>query len=82
MITGKEQATYFIISLIRIRVYVSDTGDIYQSVGVETTFDFNVMRFLPKFEVGFRSTYRFSNDNNSSGVVFEVVIGNIGFLIA
>ena len=51
----------------------------YQSVGVETTFDFNVMRFLPKFELGFRTTYRVANEYNSSGVVFEIVIGNIAF---
>jgi hypothetical protein len=61
------------------RVYFSTSDEIYQSVGIETTFDFNVMRFLPKFEVGFRSTYRFANDYNSSGMVFEFVIGNIGF---
>ena len=60
-------------------VYSAPTGDTYQSLGVETTFDFNVMRFLPKFELGFRSTYRFENMYNSSGVVFEIVIGNIAF---
>ena len=60
-------------------VYSAPTGDTYQSVGVETTFDFNVMRFLPKFELGFRSTYRFENSYNSSGIVFEIVIGNIAF---
>ena len=61
------------------RVYFSTSDEIYQSVGVETTFDFNVMRFLPKFELGFRSTYRFSNAYNTSGLVFEFLIGNIGF---
>lgn len=61
------------------RVYVSETDDTYQSVGVETTFDFNVMRFLPKFELGLRTTYRFANQYNSSGVVFELVVGNIAF---
>lgn len=60
-------------------VYSAPTGDTYQSVGVETTFDFNVMRFLPKFELGFRSTYRFENAYNNSGIVFEIVIGNIAF---
>lgn len=60
-------------------VYSAPTGDTYQSIGVETTFDFNVMRFLPKFELGFRSTYRFANIYNDSGVVFEIVIGNIAF---
>ena len=61
------------------RVYVSNTDATYQSVGVETTFDFNVMRFLPKFELGFRSTYRVANEYNSSGMIFEIVIGNIAF---
>jgi hypothetical protein len=60
-------------------VYSSATGATYQSLGVETTFDFNVMRFLPKFELGFRTTYRFENMYNSSGVVFELVVGNIAF---
>ena len=60
-------------------VYVSQTDETYQSIGIETTFDFNVMRFLPKFELGFRSTYRFANRYNHDGVVFELVIGNIGF---
>ena len=61
------------------RVYTSSTDATYQSVGVETTFDFNVLRFLPKFEVGFRTTYRVANEYNSSGVVFEIVVGNIAF---
>ncbi|HEY5746892.1 MAG TPA: hypothetical protein VIU12_12495 [Chryseolinea sp.] len=56
-----------------------DSSAIYQSVGVETTFDFNIMRFLPKFEAGFRTTYRTANAGNASGVVVEFLIGNIGF---
>jgi len=61
------------------RVYLPATDETYQSVGIETTFDFNVMRYLPKFELGFRSTYRFENSYNTGGVVFEFIIGNIGF---
>lgn len=60
-------------------VYYSTTDDIYQSLGIETTFDFNVMRFLPKFEVGFRTTYLIANRYTNAGSVFEVLIGNIGF---
>ena len=60
-------------------VYSAPTGETYQSVGVETTFDFNVMRFLPKFELGFRTTYRVENMFNNSGIVFEFVVGNIAF---
>jgi hypothetical protein len=59
--------------------YFTETDDSYNSIGIETTFDFNVMRFLPKFELGVRTTYRFANQYNSSGVVFELVIGNIAF---
>jgi hypothetical protein len=76
---GKGSGNIFYYKPISNRVYSSDTGDVYKSIGVETTFDFNVMRFLPKFELGFRSTYRFANTYSSSGLVFEVVIGNIAF---
>ena len=61
------------------RAYFSTSDETYQSVGIETTFDFNVMRYLPRFELGFRTTYRFENAYNTSGVVVEFVIGNIGF---
>lgn len=76
---GKGTGNIFYYKSNSNTVYVSDTRDTYQSVGVETTFDFNVMRFLPKFEVGFRTIYRFSNENTGSGLVFEAMIGNIGF---
>ncbi|HMG89127.1 MAG TPA: hypothetical protein VK589_03680 [Chryseolinea sp.] len=76
---GKGMGNQYYYNPDSNRAYFSTSDQIYQSVGIETTFDFNVMRFLPKFEVGFRSTYRFANDYNSSGMVFEFVIGNIGF---
>jgi hypothetical protein len=76
---GKGTGTTFYYRPNSNSVYSADTGDIFQSIGVETTFDFNVMRFLPKFELGFRSTYRFANQYNSSGLIFEVVVGNIAF---
>jgi len=60
-------------------VYYSETDATYQSVGVETTFDFNILRFLPKFEAGFRTTYRSANKFQNSGVLVEFLIGNIGF---
>ncbi|MFZ6014260.1 MAG: hypothetical protein ACOYXT_28220, partial [Bacteroidota bacterium] len=60
-------------------VYYSTTDATYHSVGAETTVDFNVLRFLPKFEVGVRTSYRFENDFNRSGLVVEFLIGNIGF---
>jgi hypothetical protein len=67
--------------------YYSETGNVYrtltdatyESFGVETTFDFNFMRFLPKFELGFRTSYLKANRYTNNGVVFEILIGNIGF---
>lgn len=55
------------------------TDAIYKSIGVETTFDINIMRFLPKFEIGFRATYVTANRYSNSGTIFEFLIGNIGF---
>lgn len=76
---GKGKGKQYYYKIDSNSIYYSTSNEIYQSVGVETTFDFNIMRFLPKFEVGFRSTYRFSNSYNTSGLVFEFLIGNIGF---
>jgi hypothetical protein len=59
--------------------YTSVTDRTYNSFGVETTVDFNIMRFLPQFEVGFRTTYRNGNNSTNSGVLVEFLIGNIGF---
>lgn len=53
--------------------------DTYQSFGIETTVDFNLLRFLPKFELGFRATYISANDTHDAGPVYEFLIGNIGF---
>ena len=60
-------------------VYLTSSDELYQSVGLETTFDFNIFRLLPKLELGVRSTYRFANAYNTSGLVFEFIVGNIGF---
>jgi hypothetical protein len=76
---GQGTGTTYYYKPNSTRVYSIPTDATYQSLGVETTFDFNVMRFLPKFELGFRTTYRLANEYNSSGVVFELVIGNIAF---
>jgi hypothetical protein len=54
------------------------TDAIYKSAGVETTFDINIMRFLPKFEIGFRVTYVAAKPPNG-GTIVEFLIGNIGF---
>jgi hypothetical protein len=63
----------------RRRVYYQTTDATYNSVGAEATVDFNVMRFLPQFNVGVRTTYRGANIYENSGVVVEFLVGNIGF---
>jgi Tol biopolymer transport system component len=76
---GKGQGRQFYYNSESGQIYYLNTDETYQSAGIETTFDFNFMRFLPKFELGFRSTYVFENTFNSGGMVFEFIIGNIGF---
>ncbi len=61
------------------RVYFRDEAANYLSLGVELTFDVNVMRFLPQFELGVRATYITQNRFNNSGSVIEFLIGNIPF---
>jgi hypothetical protein len=56
-----------------------DAANVYKSMGAEVTFDINVFRFLPKFEIGFRYTYLYPTRFEGSGTTFEFLIGNIGF---
>ena len=56
-----------------------DNANVYKSAGIEITVDINILRFLPKFEIGFRSTYLFPTRYSLSGQLFEFLIGNIGF---
>ncbi len=51
----------------------------YYSLGVETTFDFNAMRFFVPFDLGFRVLYK--NDPFGTGENFavEFVLADIGF---
>jgi hypothetical protein len=60
-------------------VFSRPTDATYTSFGVEVTFDLNIMRLLPKVELGFRYINRQENQYNSAGNVFEFIIGNIGF---
>lgn len=76
---GKANGRNFYYKFPENRSYYVTTDEVYNSFGVETTFDFNVMRFLPKFEVGFRTTYITKNAYSNGGTVFEILIGNIGF---
>lgn len=60
-------------------LYMLDNADTYHSVGGEITFDINIMRFLPQFELGLRTSYIKANRFNNGGIVFEFVLGNIPF---
>ncbi|MEQ8423842.1 MAG: hypothetical protein RIA63_03970, partial [Cyclobacteriaceae bacterium] len=60
-------------------VYFLDNASTYQSLGAEITFDINIMRFLPRFELGLRTTYATANRFNDGGAVFEFILGNIPF---
>jgi hypothetical protein len=62
-----------------VRIYYSDNAAVYKSAGFEMTFDVNLIRVLPQFELGFRTTYLFANPYTQSGVVFEFLLGNIPF---
>jgi hypothetical protein len=76
---GKGNQYFYGINEDAGDLFIGTTDSIYKSVGVETTFDINIMRFLPKFEIGFRATYITANQYANSGTVFEFLIGNIGF---
>jgi len=51
----------------------------YQSLGAEVTFDFNVMRFSPLFEMGVRYAYNLSSPFEPAGHNVEFILGNISF---
>lgn len=60
-------------------VYQITNNDAYHSIGAEVTFDINIMRFLPQFELGLRTSYIKENRFNNAGTVFEFILGNIPF---
>lgn len=47
----------------------------YLSTGVEVKFDFNVLRLLPQFDIGFRYSYGI----NPSASKFELLLGTLNF---
>jgi hypothetical protein len=49
----------------------------YRSVGVEVSFDFNLMRFLSLFNIGFRYVYAIDNENDPHQ--WSILIGDFGF---
>jgi len=58
--------------------FVNDETDNFRSVGAEVSFDFNLLRFLTLFNMGFRYSYAIdrvpSQQHN-----FQLLIGNFGF---
>jgi hypothetical protein len=52
-----------------------DADNDYASVGGEVKFDFNIMRFLPQFDLGVRYSYGLK----PSVTNFELVIGTFNF---
>jgi hypothetical protein len=60
-------------------IYYGITDADYLSAGAEVTFDFNVMRLKQQFELGFRATRISANAYHNTGMVYEFLIGNIGF---
>jgi hypothetical protein len=57
-------------------VYFQDLSEMYQSAGIEVTFDINVMRLLPQLDIGFRFTKGISRKEDST---FEVLFGSLNF---
>jgi hypothetical protein len=51
--------------------------DYYRSVGVEVSFDFNVMRFLSLLNMGFRYIYAMDDPNQPHK--WQLLIGDFGF---
>lgn len=53
-------------------------SQVYASIGGELRLDFNVMRFLPQFNVGLRYSYGLSPSTTKTNL-FEVFIGGFSF---
>ena len=51
--------------------------DYYKSVGIEVSFDFNVMRYLSLFNMGFR--YIYAMDDPGQPHKWQLLIGDFGF---
>jgi hypothetical protein len=57
---------------------IRDKTDYFRSVGAEVSFDFNLMRFLPLFNMGIRYSYAIDNDPSQQHG-FQLLIGSFGF---
>lgn len=77
---GQGEGIEYFHDPVRQVVYYGESEAKYISAGVEMIFDVNFFRLAPQFQIGFRTTYRRANAYNAtSGVVFEVLFGNIAF---
>ncbi|NOS55495.1 MAG: hypothetical protein HOP37_04480 [Cyclobacteriaceae bacterium] len=78
--TGKGRSYFYQpLNNNTTRIFFSDASANYLSFGAELTFDFNVLRLLPRLELGVRATYVTANRFNNSGTTVEFIIGNITF---
>jgi hypothetical protein len=57
------------------KAHLSEVDENYHSVGGELTFDFNVFRFQPQFDIGVRYSYGLTHTFTN----IELVIGTINF---
>ncbi len=75
--------TNFFVDVGRGQIYgrplegIPDQINFYRSVGVEVSFDFNLMRFLSLFNMGVR--YVYAIDNESQPHQWSLLIGDFGF---
>jgi hypothetical protein len=76
---GKGTGLVYVYGVDPPSIAAFNNDNIYKSTGVELTFDINIMRFLPKFEIGFRYTYMYPTRFTGAATSFEFLIGNIGF---
>lgn len=57
---------------------IDKNNDYFRSIGAEVNFDFNLLRFLTLFNIGFRYSYAMDYDP-SERHKFQLLIGNFGF---
>jgi hypothetical protein len=76
---GKGTGLIYVYGVNPPSIAAFNNQNIYKSIGTELTFDINILRFLPKFEIGFRYTYMYPTRFTGAATSFEFLIGNIGF---
>ena len=61
----------------RLEENIPEQINYYRSIGVEVSFDFNLLRFLSLFNMGFR--YVYAMDYEPDQHQFSILIGDFGF---